>query len=338
MPPLSHPARVGRGGISYEGVIRMTQIRQTNHEKQTRRDIRRRKLFPYKMMSPFFVLTGIFVAIPIILMVAISFTDMGLDYQWDFIGLANYEKVLKDPAIPTILIRTIFFVVVCTVLSVLGSILIALMTTYYMDIAYKRENAGLIFRIIWLIPSLTPSVVYAFIWRFVFGANDQALINGILKLFGMEPVTWMANYPMQIMIFMCCLSSASASIILFASAVRQIPDNIIQAAKVDGASNFYVMRKIVMPYLRWPITQKTLWSVLSFFCTYEIIMLLTDGGPSGQTTTFAYYIYRNAFELHKFGFGAALSVILVIMSGVLGLVVLKITKVEKQLYPPRMDL
>lgn len=316
----------------------MARIKIRSDDERTRRDVVHRKLFPYQMLSPFFILTGVFVAIPIVLMVAMSFTDMGLDYQWNFVALANYKKVLNDPSIPVIVSRTILFVVVCTVLSVLGSILIAIMTTFYLDIAYKRENAGLLFRIIWLIPSLTPSVVYAFIWRFVFGANDQALINGILARFGIEPVTWMANYPMQILIFICCLSSASGSIILFASAVRQIPDNIIQAAKVDGASNFYVMRKIVMPYLRWPITQKTLWSVLSFFCTYEIIMLLTEGGPSGKTTTFAYYIYKNAFELHKFGLGAALSVMLVMMSGVLGLIVLKVTKVEKQLYPPRMDL
>ena len=298
----------------------------------------KRKLFPYQMLSPFFILTGVFVAIPIVLMVIISFTDMGLNFEWNFIGLLNYKRVLKDPMIPAILFRTIIFVVLCTVLSVFGSVFISLMTTYYLDVAYRKENAGLLFRIIWLIPSLTPSVVYAFIWRFVFGANDQALINGILSKFGIPPVTWLANYPMQILIFICCLSSASGSIILFASAIRQIPDNIIQAARVDGASNFYIMKKIVMPYLRWPITQKTLWSVLSFFCTYEIIMLLTAGGPGGKTTTFAYYIYKNAFEMHKFGLGAALSVLLVTMSCVVGLIVLKITKVEQQLYPPRMDL
>ncbi len=314
----------------------MKHSRQGKKDKTDGDDLRR-KLFPYKMLSPFFVLTGIFVAVPIILMIAISFSSMGLDLQWEFAGWSNYKRVLADSSIPIITLRTVLFVVICTVLSVLGSIFIALMTTYYLDIAYKRENAGLLFRIIWLIPSLTPSVVYVFIWRFVFGSNTQALINGVLDKLGIAPVTWLANYPMQILIFICCLSSASGSVILFASAIRQIPDNIIQAARVDGASNFYIMRKIIMPYLRWPITQKTLWSVLSFFCTYEIIMLLTAGGPGGKTTTFAYYIYKNAFELHKFGLGSALSVLLVAMSALIGLVVLRVTKVEKQLYPPRMD-
>ena len=166
----------------------MKHSRQGKKDKTDGDDLRR-KLFPYKMLSPFFVLTGIFVAVPIILMIAISFSSMGLDLQWEFAGWSNYKRVLADSSIPIITLRTVLFVVICTVLSVLGSIFIALMTTYYLDIAYKRENAGLLFRIIWLIPSLTPSVVYVFIWRFVFGSNTQALINGVLDKLGIAPVT-----------------------------------------------------------------------------------------------------------------------------------------------------
>lgn len=307
-------------------------------EKRNRKAMLKSKAFPFMMLSPFFILTGIFVFIPIILMVVMSFTNMGLSLEWNFIGFKNYEYMFKDPSVPTIIIRTFVFVIVCTVFSIIGSVFIAVMTTFYLDVIYKKENAGLFFRIIWLIPSLTPSVVYAFIWRFVFGSTEQSLINGILHFFGIAPIIWLSDYAMLIMMFICCLSSASGSIILFGSAIRQIPTAIIHASKVDGASNYQLLSKIVMPYLIWPITQKTLWSVLGFFCTYEIIRLMTYGGPANKTTTFAYYIYKTAFDFKKFGMGSALSVVLVTMSCILGLIVLKIFNVEKQLQDPRMDI
>ena len=309
-----------------------------NEQKEDKKAVIKRKTFPFLLMSPFFIVTGIFVIIPICIMVAMSFTNMGLDLKWNFIGLDSYIKLLHDTSIPTIIARTLVFVVLGTVCSVLSSVFIAVVTTFYLDLVYKRETAGILFRILWLLPSLTPSVVYAFIWYYVFGATEYGLLNTILSAFSIPAVTWLARYPQVILFLICVLSSASGSIVLFSAAVRQIPEHILQAAKVDGAPPLAICRKIVLPYLKWPIMQKALWSVLGFFCTYEIIYLLTKGGPYGQTTTFAYYIYQNAFSMKMFGVGAALAVILVAMSSILGLVVLRVFKVEKQLQDPRMDL
>lgn len=96
--------------------------------------------------------------------------------------------------------------------------------------------------------------------------------------------------------------------------------------------------KIVLPYLSWPITQKTLWSILGNFTTYEAIRLLTNGGPMGSTTTYAYYIYQNAYSYMTYGYGAALSVFMVMMSITMGMIMLKVFKVDKQLRTPRMDI
>lgn len=298
----------------------------------------KKNLFPWLMLSPFLIIISMFVILPIILMVVMSFTDMGLTLQWNFVGMKNYDWIIHYPGLHKIITRSIIFVGINTILSVLGSIFLSVIATYYLDIVYKRENAGILFRIIWLIPSLTPSVVYAFIWKFIFGTTEKGMLNGMFAALGMPTVSWFSKYPMQIMMLICSLSSASGSIILFASAIRQIPENIIQAAKVDGASNLRICREIVIPYLRWPITQKTLWSILGFFCTYEIIRLMTEGGPMGKTTIFSYYIYQHGFNLKKFGMGAALSVFLVSLSIIIGMIVLRIFKVEKQLQDPRMDL
>lgn len=305
---------------------------------EDRKAVRRRKAFPFLLMSPFFVITGIFVIVPIILVFVMSFTNMDITLEWKFVGMSAYFRLFKDPNLQDIILRTLGFVVLGTVCSVLSSVFITVVTTFYLDTIYRRESIGVFFRILWLLPSLTPSVVYAFIWNYVFGPTEYHLLNNIRSSLGMGSISWLAQYPEQILFLIVVISSASGSIILFSAAIRQIPAHIIQAAKVDGATPLRICHKIVLPYLRWPITQKTLWSVLGLFCTYEIIFLMTQGGPSKRTTTFAYYIYQNAFNLKKFGAGAALAVILVIMSSLLGLLVLKVFKVEKQLQDPKMDI
>ena len=303
-----------------------------------RRALRRKQLFPFAMMSPFFILTLIFVVVPIVLMILMSFTDMGFMLKWNFIGWDNYKKIFGYPTIATILGRTFVFVVVNTVLSLVGSIFVVIVTTYYLDIVYKRKNLGLIYRILWLIPNLTPTIVFMFIFRFVFGPQEYGLINKILIWLGLPSVEWFTNYSMPLLMLSCILRSASGSIILFSSAISQIPDSIIQSARVDGGSNLNICFKIVLPYLTWPITQKTLWSILGNFTTYEAIKLLTNGGPMGSTTTYAYYIYQNAYAYRTYGYGAALSVFMVLMSVTMGMIMLRVFKVDKQLRAPRMDI
>ena len=224
------------------------------------------------------------------------------------------------------------------VLSLIGSLFVVVITTYYLDIVYKRKNLGLLFRIIWLIPSLTPTIVFMFIWRFVFGPESYGLINQMLIFFGLPTVQWFTTSSFALLILAGCLRSASGSIILFSSAISQIPGSILQSAKVDGASNFSILRKIVLPYLSWPITQKTLWSILGNFTAYESIRLLTNGGPMGKTVTYAYYIYQNAYQFHNYGYGAALSVFMVGMSIIFGLIMLRVFKVNQQMRVPRMDI
>ena len=303
-----------------------------------RRAMLRTQLFPLAMMSPFLIMVTIFVIAPIIIMICLSFTDFGGSMTGKFIGLTNYKQIFRYPGMGKILNQTLLFVSVSVVFSVLGSIIIVIITTYYLDIVYKRKKLGLLFRVIWLIPDLTPTIVYMFMWRFIFGAADYGFINKCLEAVGLPSVAWFTTFSMVILLFTTILRSSSGSIILFSSAISQIPENVIYSAKVDGASPLTICFKIVLSYLRWPIMQKTLWTILGSFCTYESIRLLTSGGPMGTTTTYAYYIYENAYKYQQYGYGAALSVFMVIMSCCIGLIILRIFNIDKQIRDPRMDI
>lgn len=311
---------------------------ETRKMREDMRQERRRLQFPFLMMSPFIILTLIFVCIPIVLMILMSFTDMGITLEWNFIGFTNYKKIFTNPEMGKIILRTLLFVAVNVCFSLLGSIFVVVITTYYLDLVYKRKNLGLFFRIIWLLPSLTPSIVMMSIWRFVFGPQNYGLINKILLALNLPAMNWFSDYSMQLLMFAACLGSASGSIILFSSAIMQIPNHILQSAKVDGASNLYICRRIVLPYLRWPIMQKTLWTILDNFTAYESIRLLTSGGPMGSTTTYAYYIYENAYYYQTYGYGAALSVFMVALSVCFGLIMLRVFNIDKQMRAPRMDI
>ena len=316
--------------------------KESSKTKKDRMADRRARLrvqgFPFAMMTPFLIITSIFVVVPIIIMFILSFTDFNFSMKGSFIGLRNYRQIFGYPGMGQILLQTFLFVGVSVVFSVLGSIFIVIITTFYLDIIYKRKKLGLLFRVLWLVPDLTPTIVYMFMWKFVFGAENYGLINKFLSFFGLPSVAWFTDHAMFLLLFTTILKAASGSVILFSSAVSQIPENVIQSAKVDGASSLTICFKIVLSYLRWPIMQKTLWTILGSFCTYESIKLLTDGGPMAKTTTYAYYIYQNAYDFQEYGYGAALSVFMVIMSTALGMLMLRIFKIDKQMQDPRMDI
>ena len=307
--------------------------------REDRRALRRRYRFPYLMLAPFAVFTILFVVAPIVIMLVMSFTNMDMKMKWDFVGFKNYTKIFGYPDMGKIVLRTFLLVAIDVVFNVLGSIFVCVITTYYLDIVYQRKNAGLFFRILWLIPSLTPQIVYVFVWRTCFASVDGGgLINNMLVALNLPPVDWFTKHSFELLVFITCLKSASGSIILFSSAIHQIPTSIYQSARVDGASNMYICRRIVLPYLSWPITQKTLWSILGGFCGYETIRLFTNGGPKGSTTNYAYYIFFTAYSSKRYGYGAALSVFLVTICIIMGMIMLKVFKVDKQLRHARMDI
>ncbi len=310
----------------------------SNKKREDRKSRFRRYKFPFMMTAPLIICVTLFVVIPVIIMIVMSFTKMNSGMRWDFIGFANYRKLLRYPRLKAIILRTLLFVFLNVVFSLIGSIVVCIVTTYYLDMVYQRPNLGLFYRIIWLVPDLTPQLVYVTVWRLFFGARGYGMLNNFLEAIHLPAIDWFTKGSFAILIFINCLKSASGSVILFSSAIRQVPQHIIQSAQVDGAGNLKICWKIVIPYLKWPITQKTLWSILGSFTTYEVIRLLTDGGPRLSTMTYAFYIYDTAIKSFEYGYGAALSVFLVLFSTILGLIMLRVFNVDKQLRSSRMDI
>ena len=285
-----------------------------------RRAIRK---FPVQLLflAPMLTLVVAFFFIPVILNIFLAFTDMDFKLQWNFVGIKSYLKLFHDPLIPKILKNTVTYVL-CTLMINAGfGLVLALLTTYFV----RSENLGLIFRAIWMLPRMTPSVVYALLWLWVLDPTDYGLMNMILKqLFGMPPQDWILNHPMGVVILVDGSIGASFGMIIYSAAIKSIPPDYIMAAKVDGASDLGIVRRIILPLLRWPIMFVVTWQTLSLLASYEYILLITDGGPFFKSEVWSLHAYHKAFAHMQYGYGAAIAMILVAIAVIITLILLKV--------------
>ena len=121
------------------------------------------------------------------------------------------------------------------------------------------------------------------------------------------------NHPLLVIILANGFIGASLGMIIFTSAIRSIPEHLFHAARADGAGSLAIVRHIIFPAMRWPISYMTIHQTLSLLVSFEYILLITGGGPFYDTTVFSLYAYRRAFENGQYAYGAALSLILIVI-------------------------
>ena len=213
--------------------------------KQTRSSLGRRMrstVSSYGFLSLAIALVITFFIIPGILLAILSFTDLSsanFSQSWNFIGLDNYERLFSDPFFPKIARNTVFYVFTTLVFFNLGlALVLALVTTNI------PRRQGFFFRLVWLLPRLTPSVVYILMWKRIasadpFGIYNQ-LVPGFLGASGGN--LFLGGSPWTFVILTNGFVGASFGMIIFTSALMSIPEDLITAAKVDGAGTWRIIR------------------------------------------------------------------------------------------------
>lgn len=239
-----------------------------------------------------------------ILVILLAFTSMDASMEWDFNGLVNFRKALIDPQIGLILINTFLYVFMTLLFKVVWGFVIAVTTTYYID----NKTVGSWFRMIWLLPRVSPGVVEALLWTWIFSSSEHGVLNTLMHMiYGSEPVAWLDKYPLLINILLAGVMGSSLSMVVLSSALQSINKSYFYVAKVDGASEWSILRNLIVPFLRWPIMFVVVWQGLGLFTSYESILLLTDGGPNYRSETWALYAFHKAFSSLDFGYGSAIA-------------------------------
>ncbi len=298
--------------------------------------IRRKYLVVF--LAPSFALILVFYLLPVLLTLLISFTDMDYSFQWNWVGLKNYLQMVSDPIAEKVFLNTLLYVFsTLTIFNVGAALVISLITVHIPD----RIGQG--YRALWLLPRITPSTVYALLWLWAVRQDPTALVNWFLSLFGMEPVNWLHRHPWPVVIMVNGLVGASFGMIIFTAALKSIPVDYIRAARVDGASTLQIIRHIELPLIKWPLMFVTAYQTLSLLTSYEYILLVTNGGPGYYTTeVWALYSYHLAFAQYggivKFGYGAALAAVLVILGLVLSVVYWRVFRLKELMIEPKIEV
>ena len=304
----------------------------------------RTTLTAYGFMAPVMVLVVGFFVIPGVILGVLSFTslaDSNFQDPWEFIGFDNFQRLFSDTFFPKIFRNTFFYVFTTLALFNLGfALVLALVTTHI------PRRAGFFFRLVWLLPRLTPSVVYILMWQRIGAPSPFGIYNQIAPeilgatggnlIFGAEAGAWI------FVILVNGFVGASFGMIIFTSALESIPKDLETAAKVDGASTWGIIRDIKLPLIKWPLLFIATYQTLSLLTSFEYILLLTEGGPGLFTTeVWALTAYKRALKSYfgnsQWGYGASWAVVLVVVALLLAVVYVKLFKFNELIEEPKIE-
>ena len=252
---------------------------------------------------PALVGTFIFIIIPIFCSFALSFTEWDLLNDIKFIGLGNYKAVLTEPVFRQILVNTLVYAISVTAFAVIIPLIIA-------DIINSKIKGAEWFKTIYFIPFITPAIVIAIVWSWIFDPNIGAA-NVIFR----SNLEWLfdTHLAMPVLIFVSVWKLIGYNVVLFLTGFATIPSNIYEAAKIDGASGNKCFWNITLPLLKPTTYFVTLVTAISSFQVFDLIYVMTAGGPKDSTNVIVYSIYKYAFEYFDIGKACALAYILFIL-------------------------
>ena len=273
--------------------------------------MKNKNLQAYSFLSPFIVLVSIFYIAPALLTIVMSFTSLDAAFIWEYAGFSNYKRIFMDPTTLTIVRNTVLYIGVSIAIVLVLDLFIAIMTTYFI----KSDGWASLFKSIIMRPMITPSVVYSVLWIWFLDASENGFINSLLHSIdnSFTPINWIADYPFLVIIIVQVMVSLAYGSIIFSSAIRSIPENLFKVARVDGAGEIEIIKTIILPNISGHIKFIAMWETLGLMTNYINILLITNGGPLIRTEVWALNAYHKAFIDQQYGYGAALSVMLILV-------------------------
>lgn len=227
----------------------------------------------------------------------------------NFIGFDNYIALFADSRFWNALKNTIYF----TGVSVAFELLLGLSIAVLLNRAFKGKG---FMRAVVLIPWAIPTVVSAKMWEWIYN-TDFGILNYIIG----TKVNWLGSpfWAINAAIFMDVWKTTPFVALLLIAGLQVIPKDLYHAAKVDGAGNWYIFRKITLPLLMPVILVVLIFRTLDAFRVFDAIYVLTGGGPANTTETLSIYAYKVLFQLLQFGYGSTLSVIVFVCVGLISI-------------------
>lgn len=280
-----------------------------------------KKIFDENNLGRLFLLpaligTGVFIVIPVVFSFYLSFCKWDLLSEIQFVGFDNYIELLTGYQFGLIMKNTFVFALSTAVISILIPLLLAA--------ALNNKIRGTeFFKTAYFLPFITPMIVAAIVWEWMFDPNF-GLLNYLLK----THINWLydANTAMIALIIVSSWKMIGYNMVILLSGFSSINQNVYESAKIDGANPVQIFFAITLPLLSPTIFFVLIITTISSFQVFDLIYLMTQGGPMDSTNVLVYWIYKNAFEFFNIGGASAGAYILFLIILVLTALQWKIRK------------
>jgi len=263
------------------------------------------RLWRHLTLTPAVVVLLALTVLPIANMAAMSFFNVGWsegEAVWTAVGLQNYRDLAADNLFRAGLLNTLIFVVVAVTAQIVLGFFLALMVS-------RIRRGRTIYRAIFLLPILIPGIVIGAIWKLMYNF-DFGIINQLTALLGFAAQDWLGQSSTALLsvIIVDIWHWTPFCFLLLLAGIESLPQDVYEAAKIDGASGWQELRLITLPML-WPtILVTAAFRVIVAFKVFDEVFLLTGGGPGTSTEVLSFTIYQRFFTEDRVGYGSALAI------------------------------
>lgn len=282
--------------------------------------MRAEKYIGYVFVAPWVIAFLAFELVPTLAAFAFSLTDWSIVGEAKFIGFANYiEMFTKDRLFGVSLGNTLYYALFAVPLTVMFGFLLALL----LNVKVRGQT---LFRTLFYLPALIPSVAAAVAWVWIFDTNN-GILNYFLSFFGVENIRWLSSpaWSKPALIIMS-LWTVGGGMVIYLAGLQNIPQELYEAAEVDGASPFAKLIRITIPLMTPTIFFNVILGLINAFQVFNSAFITTGGGPVNSTLFYMLHIYENAFTHWRMGYASALSVVLFLIVLVMTLIVNQTSK------------
>ncbi|TPW32220.1 sugar ABC transporter permease [Martelella alba] len=249
----------------------------------------------------------------------------------------NFRKLATQPETWRLVLNTVLYVgLTLAFFNVTLGLVLALLMFYL-----PKRVTG-IFSALWLLPRITPVVLYAVLWKWF--TWDSGFLPTLATIIGLPSFNYMTGSIGTAWVILICSNGfigASFGLILFSGALRAIPVQQLWASEVDGASRMQQIRRIILPQLKWPILFVTSYQTLSLLSSYDLIWLTTNGGPGKSTMVWALETFQTALFNYsgnlQYGLGAAMALVMVVIGLGLSVIYLRLFKFNELVARPKIE-
>lgn len=265
----------------------------------------RSTLIGWSFILPNFLGFALLTLVPVVTLFYMSFTNWNVFGKADWIGLANFQRLLGDGSFRMSVLNTLYYSVMHIPLTIVVSLGLALLLNNKLrGIAFFRTAA--------FFPYITSIVAIAVVWNLLF-SPDYGPINQILRFIGFEnPPGWLTSseWAMPAVVIVSTWRDMGYYMILFLAGLQTVPRELHEAARVDGANVFQRFFNVTLPCLRPTMFFVTVMLTINSFKIFDLILVMTNGGPGQATLVLSQFIYKKGFEESQFGYASAAAVAL----------------------------